>query len=496
MSRYVSIWFKNLKTDWFCRREPELLKTTLILAVKEHGRMVVTAANHKALQEGIYPGMAVADARAIYPDLTVMEDIPGIEKKLLTNLAKWCIRYTPIVSVDLPDGLMLDVSGCAHLWGSESGYMKDLHGKISAIGYRVRAAMADTTGAAWAIARFGQGAGIIPPGQQTDALLSLPPVALRLEPEIVERLMKLGLHSIQSFLSMPRSALRRRFGKDFLQKLDYATGVEKEFLEPVFTPEPYSERLPALEPIFTLTGIIIALEKLVIALTGRLATEQKGIRQLRLKCFRIDNHISEITIGTHQPTLNVKHILKLFENKTEQLEPEPGIELFVLDACKVQEMIPMQESFWSGKPDTALHQFIDRIANKNASIRISKYLPAAHYWPERSYVKAFSINDTSDEKWRLDKPRPVHLLKHPESIGVSAPVPDYPPMLFTYRGKVHHIKKADGPERIEREWWIDDGPHRDYYSVEDQDGNRFWLFRSGHYDVEKTYQWFIHGFFC
>ncbi|RYY31312.1 MAG: DNA polymerase Y family protein [Chitinophagaceae bacterium] len=493
--RFVSIWFRHLKTDWFCRRDPALLQSTLILVGKDHGRMIVTAANLKAQAEGIYPGMAVADARAIFPGLTVLDDVPDLEHKLLKKLAEWCIRYSPVVAIDLPDGLLLDVSGCPHLWGSEEAYMKDIHGKLTALGYRVRAAMADTTGTAWAVARFGTGQGIIQPGEQVKALMPLPPSALRLETGTVERLLKLGLNTIQSFLAMPKSALRRRFGKDFLQKLDYATGNAIEFLEPVFIPEPYSQRLPAPDPIVNINGINIAIEKLLHELCGRMSAENKGIRQLRLKCYRVDGKVLNIEIGTHQATINIPHLTKLFETKTDQIEPALGIELFVMEAFSTEDLVAAQESFWSAPAHAGLHQFIDRIANKSPSVQIRKYLPAAHYWPERSFIQAVSIDDAATEKWRIDKPRPVHLLKQPEAIGVSAPVPDYPPMLFRYKGKVHHVKKADGPERIEREWWIDEGPHRDYYAVEDQDGNRFWLFRSGHYDADKTYQWFIHGFF-
>jgi len=139
---------------------------------------------------------------------------------------------------------------------------------------------------------------------------------------------------------------------------------------------------------------------------------------------------------------------------------------------------------------------IDRLAGKIGADAIHRYLPAEHYWPERSFKKSSSLIEQPTTQWKLDAPRPLRLLEAPESIEVTAPIPDYPPMLFRHKGKLHKIVKADGPERIEQEWWIEEGQHRDYYSVEDEEGCRYWLFRSGHYDAEKKPQWFVHGFFA
>ena len=258
--RFLSIWFRHLKTDWLSRRRPSLLHIPFALAIPDRGRKLITAVNDSALKQGIFPGNVVADAKAIVRDLQVFDDRPELANKLLNAFAKWCIRYTPLVAIDPPDGLILDVTGCAHLWGSESAYITDIINRFKSLGYNVRAAMADTIGAAWAVARFGQSQAIIETGQQTLALLSLPPAALRLEAEIVERLDKLGLRQINNFIGMPRSALRRRFGQQMLR--DWTRlWVMKEVIHPVQPIEPYQERLPCLEPIVTATGIEIALQR-------------------------------------------------------------------------------------------------------------------------------------------------------------------------------------------------------------------------------------------
>jgi protein ImuB len=220
--RFVAIWFRFLKTDWFVRRQPTLNTVPFVLASPEHGRMLITAANPLAEKEGIYKGMTVADARVIIPSLKVLDNQPGLPEKLLNGLGEWCIRFTPSVSVDLPDGLLLDVSGCAHLWGGEELYLKQIIHRLKIAGYHARAAMADTIGAAWAFARFGSGVDIIETTKQATALLALPPESLRLEAETVERLHVLGLRKIHHVINLPRSTLRRRFGEQFIKRLNQA----------------------------------------------------------------------------------------------------------------------------------------------------------------------------------------------------------------------------------------------------------------------------------
>ena len=497
--RFVSIWFRHLTTDWLLRRQPDLKNLPFVIVTKDLGRMIVKAANVLAQKKGVDAGMLLADARAFIPHLQSFDEEPERPAKLLTSLAEWCIRYTPAVAIDLPDGLLLDVSGCAHLWGSEQAYLADITKRLNNFGYHARCAMADTIGTAWAIAQYGSNNLIIETEQQTTALLSLPPASLRLQATTVERLEKLGLRQIQHFISMPRTALRRRFGKELLLRLDQAMGCEEEIIEPVIPLVFYQERLPCLEPIVTATGIEIALQQLLDALCQRFLKEEKGLRKAILKCYRVDGKINVIGIGTNRPSCNSKHLFKLFEDKIATIEPALGIELFILEAPIVEELSPVQEKFFksnAGLDDIGLAELLDRIGGKIGTDHIHRYVPNEHYWPERSFKQAATLHEKIATNWKVDRPRPLQLLSKPELIDVTAPVPDYPPMNFRYKGKLHTIKKADGPERIEQEWWLQQDQHRDYYYVEDEEGHRYWLFRSGHYDIAKLYQWFIHGFFA
>ncbi|QEC53732.1 protein ImuB [Anseongella ginsenosidimutans] len=497
--RYAAIWFRHLTTDWFVLRQPLLKNLPFVFAAPERGRMVITAASPSAESQGIAAGTAVADAKAFLPGLQVFEDKPGLSGKLLKTLGLWCIRYTPVITVDYPDGLILDISGCAHLWGGERAYLKEIGSRLKSKGYDVRAAIADTIGAAWAVSRFGQVTPIIESGLQAEALLSLPPAALRLEPGTVQRLQKLGLYRIKNLIGMPRTALQKRFGEGLLRRLRQALGQEEEYIQPLQPIVPYEERLPCLEPIRTAAGIEVALQRLLEMLCKRLSGEGKGLRTAILTCYRVDGKLIKISIGTNRATSGAGHIFKLFELKIPQIKPGLGIELFLLQAIKVEDADPVQEAFWSGKPgleDRDLSELLDRLAGKAGAGIIHRYLPDEHHWPERSFKEATSIGEKPAISWPSGRPRPAYLLPRPEAIEVSAPVPDYPPMLFRYKGKVHQVRKADGPERIEREWWLEKGERRDYYYVEDEQGQRYWLFRSGHYAGNQPQQWFIHGFFA
>jgi protein ImuB len=570
VKRYVSIWFPYLKTDWFSVRQPLLREVPFVLVVPDHGRKLISAANELAIQRSIHTGMVAADAKAIYPLLQVTDDEAGLSQRLLKRMAEWCIRFSPCVAVDGHDGLILDATGCSHLWGGDELYTAGIRKRFKNFGYTVSIAMADTIGCAWAVARFGNGKlkiengewgrengelkiengewererengelkiengewererengeWIVESGKQANALMDLPAAALRLDEETVERLNKLGLRYVKDFIAMPKAALRRRFlnhpssvragcgteaqrnmkpGKSMVNgqwsiitRIDQALGLEEEFIQYVHEPSPYEERLPCLEPIVTATGIGIALQRLLESLCDRLKKEGKGIRTVLFKCYRIDGKTEEISIGTIRASHHAEHLFRLFALKIESIEPALGIELFILHATKVEDHSPLQEKLWNsdhGSMDEQIAELLDRLSCKIGIHAIHRYLPAEHYWPERSVKNVLSLNEKPTTHWKVERPRPLQLLARPEPIEVTAPVPDYPPMNFRYKGKLHTIKKADGPERIEQEWWIEEGQHRDYYYVEDEEGCRYWLFRLGHY--EERYRWFVHGLF-
>jgi len=495
--RMVVIWFPHLVTDRMLRRQPDLKDVAFVLSLTERGRRVVKAVNAIAQSKGINLNMVVADCKALFPDLQVFDFNPEESAKLLNALAEWCIRYTPFISLDAPDALILDASGCTHLWGGEEHYIKHIYNKFNSSGYHIRIAMADTIGAAWGVCRFGKNGSIVKSGFEMEALSLLPAAALRLEPTALDKLDKLGLKTVHSFITMPSTALRRRFGQNLLKRIAQALGSEMEIPDLVIPIVPYQERLPSLEPIRAAEGIEIAIKELLEMLCLRLQKESKGLRKCELICYRMDGVIIKKEIGTSKPSRNTLHLFKLFELKISEIEPDLGIELFVLEASIVEELNSSQDALWtiSGGSEIAIAELLDRLAGKSGRQSIHRYLPAEHYWPERSFKDATSLVEKPSTEWRTNLPRPLHILPVPELIDVSVPLPDYPPLLFIYKNVIHNVKKADGPERIEQEWWIEQGQYRDYYCIEDEQGARYWLFRLGDYD-SGTAKWFIHGFFA
>jgi protein ImuB len=496
--RYAAVWFRHLKTDWTVHRRPELKGVPFVLVASERGRKIIKAASSTAEIKGVETGMALADSQAILPELQVLDDDPALANRLLHALGEWYIRYTPTVIADPPDGLFLDTSGCTHLWGGEQSYLEDIVSRMSSWGYDVRMAIADTAGAAWALSRYGRDAAIILPGEHVQALHPLPPAALRLAPETTARLLKLGFHRIESFINMPRPALRRRFGQEFLLRLDHALGLQPEPLEPLVTVVQYQERLPTAEPICTATGIEIALDLLLDKLCRRFTQEQKGLRTAVFKAYRGDGTLQQVQIGTTQASRSKEHLTGLFRLKTPLLSPELGFELFLLEAPVVEDLSAKQEALWqnsSRKDENALAELLDRLAGKLGTETVHRYLPDEHYWPERSVKTAASLQEQPNTDWRTDRRRPVLLLPKPETIDVMVPLPDYPPVQFRHRNRWHQVQKADGPERLEPEWWLETGPYRDYYCVEDEEGARYWLFRLGSYTTGNP-TWFMHGFFA
>jgi protein ImuB len=495
--RFMSIWFRHLLTDGLARRRPELLAEPFVLVEPVKNRIIITASSRLAEAQGVFSGMAAADARAAVAELITIDAIPGQAAKLLRLLGLGCIRYSPIVSIDLPDGLLLDITGCAHLWGGERDYLKEIVFKLRNAGFDARAAIADTPGTAWAVSRFAEKHPIIGSGKQAAAIAPLPPAALRLEPELLDKLQKLGFRTIDPLLNLPPQMLRRRFGKGLWLRIDQALGRAEEYLTPIVPPIPYSERLPCLDPIRTAPAIEMAIEKLLSALCLRLQAEGKGLRKAFLKCHRIDGRKVQAGISTGKGSHSVSHLMRLFKLQVGKIEPALGIELFVLDVPVVEDLDTVQEQLWAeakGLADTALAELLDRIAGKVGAAAIRRYLPAEHHWPEQSVRLASSLTEDPETSWPVQS-RPIRLLFKPAPIEVMALVPDNPPKLFVYRGKRHTIVKADGPERIGREWWRDNGEHRDYYAVEDSEGGRYWLFRSGHYDSDDA-QWYLHGYFA
>lgn len=497
--RFIYIWFKYLATDWLARATPALKLRPLALTHLEKGKVIIAALNAAAESAGLSPGMPLADARAFMPGLQAMPYDPRRPEKILKAMAEWCNCYTPLVTIDAAQGLWLEMTGGTHLFGGEKLLLADVNRAFGKLDYAVRIAIADTPGGAWAVARYAPAGPIVAVDDLKRRLSPLPVEALRLDAASAIRLVSLGLRKIGDIYALPRGPLSRRVGQDVLLRLDQALGAAFEALTP-FRPPPLLEmRAHVPEGVMVLEGIITVLQKLIDKLCARLNESGDGLRHGRFQAFLFDGRIETITIRTSSPSKSPKHLFKLFEEKALTMSIGFGAESFVLAALAVERIIGSQNEF-TGVSDARevpalLPELVDRLHQRLGPASVYRLQPRQSHLPERCMATTAPLAPVLTDTWPRDRVRPVLLLHRPALIDVVAPVPDYPPMMFRYKGKQHRIRHAEGPERIEQEWWRQKGEMRDYYRLEDDTGQRYWIYRLGHYAQGSPSRWYLHGFF-
>ncbi|WP_337185187.1 DNA polymerase Y family protein [Phenylobacterium sp.] len=477
----------------------------LVETVRQARRLA--AVDRRAAALGLQPGQKLTDARARVPGLAVAPAEPEADAEALEALVDWCVRYSPAVAADPPDGLFLDVTGVAHLWGGEAGLMADLRARLFANGLPFRLALADTAGAAWALARHGRDGVIAAPEAQAALLAPLPPAALRLEPEATAQIERLGLRRLGQLMDIPRAPLGRRFGAHTLMRLDQALGRAPEALAFRRPPTPWMARLAFFEPVSAPEDMARVTDDVVAELCRRLEAEGRGARRFALAFHRVDGRTLPLEAGLSLAGRDSARIARLFHPRLETVDPGFGVEAVTLCAYEVEALQPRQARIHAGEAPSAedgLASFVDRLANRLGADRVWRAAPVESHIPEKAVTRIAAIGaETAATPWDARTPRPVRLFRRPEPLEhVYALLPDDPPRRFRWRGRVHDVRRAEGPERIGEDWWLRDigdvSPTRirDYYRVEDQDGARFWLFRAGLYaDADAPPKWWMHGVF-
>ena len=472
----------------------------------------LSAVSLEAARLGLHPGQKATDAMALVPELITAEAEPQADAAALTALADWCVRFSPAVAVDAPDGLFLDVTGVDHLWRGEAEMLADLRSRLGANGLRFRCAIADTPGAAWALAHygdahFGKGGAIAPPGQQAALLAPLPPAALRLETETWAQVERLGLRQVGQLMAIPRGPFARRFGRAALTRLDQALGREAEALTFRRPPNPWFARLAFAEPISAPEDMARVTHDVAALLCARLEREGQGARRFELSFHRVDGKALPLTIGLSLPGRDPARIGKLFAPRLDTVDPGFGVEVVTIIAHDVEAISGRQARLDKAREATVeegLAPLVDRLTNRLGEDRVWRPTPVESHVPELAVGRARPLGPAPEARpWDREAPRPTRLFRRPEPVeAVMALTPDDPPTQFRWRGQLHRVRRAEGPERIGEEWWkgqIDDvrvGHVRDYYRVEDAEGGRFWLFRAGLYgDPAVPPQWWMHGLF-
>lgn len=523
----MSVWLKRLSTERIqrqareanpsppptvgqpTRRVREPVSAPLVITGKHGAVDVLVAVDATAERLGLRPGLALAQARAMHPGLTVLPEDRAGDSHLLDEIADWCQRYTPLTGIERPDGILLDITGCAHLFGGEPQLVDDLAERIAGLGFTVRVAVASTIGAASGAARFSESC-FVDAGCESDFLSALPLAALRLPVETVTALARLGLKTIGDLFDLPRAPLTARFGGDLLRQLDRALGREFEPLMPRRPVAPYVAEQRFAEPIAREEDVLAVTERLAAQLKPMLEHRGEGARQIELVLFRTDGRVRHIAVATSRPIHDAQGLRALFAERlaalADPLDPGFGFDIARLAVLRAEPRPPEQIDLTREADPGDLERLVDCLSARLGARRVSRLLALDQHLPELAATASPAQSANGDAGWAAFRqfrfavdlsPRPLRLLARPEPIEAIAAVPDGPPVRFRWRRALHEVVAAEGPERIEGAWWADDqGPARDYFRVEDSIGGRFWLFRAGLYRATAMPSWFLHGLFA
>jgi protein ImuB len=490
-----------------------------VVVVKENNSLVIYALDDAAARYGLAAGLPLANARAICPHLQVYDADEAADAKALEDIADWCDRFTPLVALDAPHGLFLDITGCAHLFGGEAAILRQLCDALTAQGFAVSAAIASTSICARTMNRHVHGH-IIADGEEADAVGPLPVFTLGASDVITNGLRRAGLKAIGDVASRARHEITARFGATCTTRLEQALGQGDAPISPRKPLPDYIVEQRFAEPVATETVIATTLSRLAATLVASMEKQGKGARRLEASFFRTDGVVRTLFVDTGQAVTRADIIDRLFRERLESLsdplDPGFGFDLIRLSASRTEIVVQQQRNLDHHVHDNdELAALIDRIAARIGGKRVVVHLPQDTHIPERAALAApaqHHLAAATSADWparAVGEPplRPLRLFDRPEPIKVPlATIPDGPPHHFTWRRALHAVVRVEGPERIAMEWWKQDGKAltRDYFRIEDAGGLRFWIFRDGLYESELRDEqgnatpanWFVHGLFA
>lgn len=485
--RVVSLWFPRLASDRVLRERH--IEGPFALTLKQKNANRIYCLNTAAARQGLHHGMSYADARAFCPSLQSQVAQPEQDQRFLRTLRRWATRYCPWVGLEGTDGLVMDVTGSTHLFGGEAAMLADMRLRLIRTGISARIGLADTRGAAWALAHYGEG--VASGGDALAKLASLPVAALRIEDSTSVALQRLGLRSIGDLAGAARAPLTRRFGPGLLLRLDQALGTQPEEISPDADPPHYAVRMTLPEPIGLLADVMAGAERLLIQLCAKLKAQEVGARNLCISLRRVDQGKQQVELRLARPLRDPQRILPLFERGLGAVDAGFGIDQLRLEATRVEALPVQQISHVSGGEKGKLDDLISRLGTRIGLENIQRFLPADSHIPERSFIVAPVAYSDPADSWVSTHPRPITLFPPEPIAGTGA----RPPTRFRWRRMSLTTGRATGPERIAPEWWLqDDNWHsglRDYWRVETREGRRLWLFYT-----PQNPGWFVQGEFA
>jgi protein ImuB len=483
-----------------------------VLVAKDRGALRIAALDPRALRAGLGIGMALAQARALSPGLAVAEADPAADHAFLCRASEICDMFTPLVALQGRDGLILDITGCAHLFGGEGGLAGRVRRRLRGFGLASCVAVAGTPHAAWAFARHRPGT-IAAPGEEEAIARALPIAALEQGDGTSLALARAGFGSLGDLADRPSGILAARFGSHLTDALRRVLGREDIRITPLRpAPDIMAEKHFA-EPLGLMEGLLRALERLARDIAGVLERRGAGGRAFEASFFRSDGAIRRIAIETAKATREVDGLMRLIQLKLEALadplDPGFGFDALRLAVLRAEAMPDIQPDLDGARADLdegmAVADLADRLIARFGRENLLRFLAQDTHDPDRAGGSVPYLSAMPSAPWPAPEPghppaRPLTMFTHPQPIDVLAEVPDGPPLRFRWRRVLHEIARAEGPERIAPEWWRAGNrapATRDYYRIENADGHRFWVFREGFYeDSTARPRWFMHGLFA
>jgi protein ImuB len=480
----------------------------LVVVAKIDNALQLTAVDARAARDGLHPGLPLADARARVPALDVVEADDVADAVLIEAIADWCDRFTPLVALNKPYGLLLDISGCAHLFGGEAEMLRTMCNFLRMQEITVQASIAGTTVSANALAKGASGS-IVENGKEHKAVSTLSVSVLGIDEKIIYALKRAGLKTIGEVAGRSSSELTARFGTAFTFLLEQALGRNGQPITPRRPIPDYVVERSFTEPVATADIIGRTISSLAASLENLLEERGQGARKLEASFFRTDSVVRHIVLDTGKPLRDAAAITAYYSERLEvlsdPLDPGFGFDLIRLSALETEALEYLTAEFQSSHDEQEVMSLIDRLSARFGASRVTRFLSLNTHIPEYAAVFCPAQRGRNPSPWpqmrmKREAPRrPLHMLSPPELIqNALADVPDGPPKRFVWRRATHQIVKSEGPERIAMEWWRDAVANtRDYFQVEDEDGRRFWVYRDGIYNRgEGDPRWFMHGLFA
>jgi len=494
---------------------------------KQRGALRLTAVDEAAAALGLSPGLSMADARARVPELDLFDHSPNEDQNWLERLADGCARYTPTVALNSPDGLILDTTGCDHLFGGEAGLWSDLERRLTRLGVTVRHAFAATPEGARALSRHVAG----PACDEHSAIRRLPVAALELEDDATLALRRAGLKTIGDVARRPMASIAARFGAPAVTAIRRILGEADSALAPRRVVPPLGVERNFAEPVARTETMLAILAELAGEAAQLLEAKGHGWRRFEAVFFRTDGLVRRLEVETGAPMRDVPALMRLIRERIDSLNdpinPGYGFDLLRLNISSSEPLGAAQLRLEGGATgEAAVTALIERLSTRLGRGRVRRFGARDSHIPEQAEFALPALDPPPSGQWPPPQPgepplRPIHLFDSPQPIEViGAEVPDGPPRRFRWRRAQHEVARFEGPERIAGEWWrrrpetvvlTDDngyehlryqlgdtsGHIRDYYRVEDRRGRRYWIFRLGFFEAEKPMpRWYLHGLFA